>query len=144
MTEANPIPGKSQPSIPEGQKLGINTPGFIISGVINVDDFATTNELWSETPSTLTSTGECGNSNASRVTLGYLLALWREQVGQNILNVYVGKDYLKWRNWDNSSDDIYVIINSIDTIPDQNTQNGHIINYKITLIEVAPDGTFTA
>lgn len=143
--EANPINGTSTAKVNEGDRIGVDTPVFTIKGIINVDDFADTAELWSETPSAITSKGEDGTSNASRITVGYLLALWRNLANETKVRVYFGDpdDQKQWKNWDNTSTDIYVVVDDINPVPAQDSEGLHFMNYSIVMREVEPDGTYT-
>lgn len=143
--EAKPIDGITPASLPEGDRIGIEPASFIIRGVIDVNDFDSDSELWSETPSTLTSTSEDGSSNASRITMGYLNALWRQMNGQTKIRIYFGdpSSQKRWKNWDNSSYELYVVVDDINPIPDTSSDGLHFINYTITMREVQADNTFT-
>lgn len=143
--EAKPIMGSTTAKLPEGDRIGVQPTSINIRGIINVDDFASTAELFSETPSTLSSTGEDGTSNTSRITMGYLLALWREFENDTKIRVYLGNpdNQKQWKNWDNSSTDIYVVIDDINPQPEQDSEGLHFITYSITMREVQADGAYT-
>lgn len=142
---ADALWGTDQIQLPEGKVTGVLPPSFTVTGVIDVDDLDGDTELWSETPSTLSGTFADGTSKVGYVTLGYLLALWRDRVGQNILNVTIGDGTTtrSWKNYKNDSTDIYVVVDAVSPTPDQSTEGRHIINYSITMREVSPDGTFS-
>lgn len=144
--EAIPLDGVSTAALPEGDRIGVDVPQITIRGVINVDDFASTAELWSETPSTLSSTSEDGSSNTSAITLGYLNALWRGLVGETKLQIYLGNpsSQKQWKNWDNSSTTIYVVVDDINPVPSQDSDGLHFIDYTIVCREVQADGTYTS
>lgn len=146
MNEANPIVGNQNSTLPEGDRIGVEVPVITVRGVINVDDFADTDELWSETPSTLASTGEDGTSNTSRITIGYLNALWRENSGQTKLKIYFGNpdSQKQWKNWDNSSTELYVVIDDFTFQPGQDSEGLHIVTYSIVCREVQADGAYTS
>ena len=143
--EAKPLNGLSSSSLPEGDRIGISPTSITIQGFINVDDFDSTAELWSETPSTLSSTAEDGTSNSGVVTLGYLNALWRNLNGETQIRIYIGEpgSQKQWKNWDNTSTTLYVVIDSIDPAPDMSSDGLHFINYTIVCREVQADGTYT-
>lgn len=142
--EAIPLDGISTAAIPEGDRIGVDVPVITIRGIINVDDFASTAELWSETPSTLSSTSEDGITNASTITLGYLNALWRNLSGQTKLSIYLGNpsSQKQWKNWNNTSTELYVVVDDINPIPSQDSQGLHFIDYTIVCREVQADGTY--
>lgn len=144
--EAIPIDGAQSAQIPEGDRIGIEPPLITIRGVINVDDFASTAELWSETPSALSSTGEDGSSNTSKMTLGYLNALWRNRPGQTTIKISFGNPNAQkeWKNWNNTSTTIYVVVDDINPVPSQDSEGLHFIDYTIVCREVVPDGTYTS
>ena len=144
--EALTINGVSKSSLPEGDRIGIEPPSFTIKGVINIDDYDSTPELWSETPSSLSSTAEDGTSNVLGITLGYINALWRNLDNETKIKIYLGNPSNKktWKNWNNTSDEIYVIIDDIVPLPQEDSEGLHFITYSLVMREVAPDGTYTS
>lgn len=144
--EAIPLDGVSTAALPEGDRIGVDVPQFTIRGIINVDDFASTAELWSETPSALSSTSEDGVSNTNAMTLGYLNSLWREMSGETKIMIYLGNPSSQktWKNWNNTSDEIYVVVDDINPVPSQDSDGLHFINYTIVCKEVQADGTYTS
>lgn len=144
MNEAIPINGVQTATLPEGDRIGLDVPIITIKGYINVDDFASTAELWSETPSTVASSGEDGTSNANTVTLGYLNRLWRENSGQTQLEIYFGNptSQKQWKNWNNSSTTLYVIVDDVNPVPEESSEGLHFITYTIVCREVQADSTF--
>lgn len=144
--EAKPINGVANSTIPEGDRVGIQPTSITVRGVINVDDFDSDTDFHSVTPSTVTSTTETGESNTGKMTMGYLKSLWRNTAGQTKLKLLLGdpsRTQKTWKNWDDTSSEIYIVVDSINPVPAAGTQGNHFINFTITGREVQPDGTFT-
>lgn len=131
--------GKTNYDIAKGDRLGIENPSMSIRGYINVNDFNGSDELWSDTPSTNTSTSEDGVSMAGVVTLGYLYKLWRNITAQTYVKLTFGDPSgsgVNWKSYDAASTDIPVELNNIDIKPLETAEGNHIIYYTITFTEV--------
>ncbi len=131
--------GKTDYDIAKADRVGIENPTMSVRGYINVNDFNSSDELWSETPSTNSSVSEDGVPMAGAVTLGYLYKVWRNMTSQTYLKLTFGDpagEGVNWKSYDGLSTDIPIEINSIDIRPLETTEGNHIIYYTITFIEV--------
>ena len=130
--------------IAKADRSGVENPVFIIQGVINLDDFAHLNEhIWRTNPSAATITDVSGATMAGSVTLGYLLKLDFDAVGDTYIKLNFGSQNVNWVKHDFSYPlvtsaggdlDIPVEIDAIDFSPSGDTL--HIWNYSITCREV--------
>jgi hypothetical protein len=137
----NPLNGQFSGTnylIAKSDRVGVENPTFAITGFINVNDFSVISDLWSTTPSTINSVAEDGTLMLNNLTLGYLLAIWRNMTGQNYLSIYFGDpaNQTTWKTYDLSSDDIPIEIDTIDINPRQDSEGNHFIDYTILCHEV--------
>jgi hypothetical protein len=122
----------------KGDQVGIENPVFSLRGVINLSDYSTVAHVWSTTPSTVTSTSEDAVSMGGVITLGYLIALWKDMTGTTYLKISFGSPEAQttWKKYDLSTDEIPILIDNISLDPREDSEGGHFINYEITCHEV--------
>lgn len=127
LSEIKPIRGQnvtSSYSIADGDNLGIENPVITIAGTIDLEDFANVTALHA-------------TSSITEVTLGYLKALWRIRGDSTTtLNLYAGLSEFSYKNFDGSSDDLTVIIDTIDIVPDVNSDKLHFFRFTIKCREI--------
>lgn len=124
--------------IAKGDRVGVENPIISVQGSISTTQFSTLSDLWSSTPSTITSTGEDGVSQTGKITLGYLLALYRNMTGQTYLEINFGdpSNQTQWKTYDGTTTTIPVEIISISPKPRSDSQGGHFIDVSIECKEV--------
>jgi hypothetical protein len=117
--------------ISDGDQLGIENPKIVIKGVIDVESFATDDDLHATT-------------GITEITLGYLKELWRVKASSTTtIQIFFGSDNAKeFRAYDGGGvvgigkRDITVLVDSIDINPSQDSEGAHLINYSMNLTEI--------
>jgi hypothetical protein len=118
--------------IPEGDELsGVEAPILIINGAIDVEEFASDDDLHAI-------------SGISTVTLGYLKELARVRADSTTtLQIFFGMDNSKeFRAYDGGGEvgvgkrDITVLIESLDIVPLQDSEGHHLITYQFQMREI--------
>ncbi len=130
--------------IAKADRTGVENPVFTISGIIDIYDLSNLNDhMWRITPSAATITDTSGATMAGSMTLGYLLKLNFDVVGDTYLKLNFGSQNVNWVKHNFSTPlvttsggdlDIPVEIDAIDFVPSGDAL--HIINYSISLREV--------
>ena len=140
----DPVDGqynKTNYDIATADRIGIENPRINIRAYFNTNDFSNSDDFWSETPSTITSTAEDGTSMAGKMTMGYLYKLWRNLPSQCYLKIGFGDpdgDTVYWKDYTNTTTEIPVEITNIDIKPMETSEGNHIITYSVSFIEVKP------
>lgn len=124
--------------IAKADRTAVENPVFEIRGVINLADYLNNSHLWNTAPSTIAVSGEEGVSMTNVVTLGYLMAIWRNLTGTTYLRVswIVDGKTFNWYSNDIGSIDIPIEIETIAFRPRVDSDNLHFIDYTISCKEV--------
>jgi len=140
--KTNPLDGQftgTNYNIATADKIGVENPVITIRGMISTHEYDTDAQFWLVTPSTSSSTSEEKISMANYVTMGYLRALARDMTGTTLLKISFGDPdaQFTWKNWDGTTDEIPVEVDSILPVPKQDSEGNHFIDYVIKLTEVS-------
>jgi len=128
LTESKPIRGQNTVSdyaIATGDNLGVEQPKLTLTGYIDTRDFVDNAALHATT-------------SITEMTLGYLKALWRVSgTSQTYLKIYFGEGgNYTLKNFDGTSDEIEVLVDTVSPIPMQDSDVLHLIKYSITFTEI--------